>query len=94
VADRLPLIFYKVERAEKHIEDLLLACEAFFDSKPYEIEIKVDPDKSERSYHLVRMAEVPDEIMLICGDAIHNLRSALDYLAYCPCNRLTVATPV
>ena len=80
--DRSRLIFTKIERAKKHIADLHLACEAFFSSRPYDIRVETNPDKLERSYHLVSIREVPDEIISICGDALHNLRSALDHLAF------------
>jgi len=79
---RSRLLFLKINRAEKHIEDLELASQAFIKSRPYDIRPEINPDTHERSYHLVDAREIPDEIVSICGDAIHNLRSALDHLAY------------
>ena len=75
-------IISKIERAEKHIRDLQLASQAFFDSRPYEIIAEKNSDTAERTYYLGDIAEVPAEIIAICGDALHNLRSALDYLAF------------
>jgi hypothetical protein len=76
------VIFSKIERAKNHIEDLQVASQAFFDSRPYEIIDERNPHTSERSYYLADVADIPDEIAAICGDALHNLRSALDHLAY------------
>lgn len=73
----------KVERAQKkHILDLEAAWDAFFDTHPYTVGTKDDADKGERSYYLTSVADIPDQIPLIVGDAVNNLRSALDHLAY------------
>jgi hypothetical protein len=66
----------KVERAEKHISDLQAAileidlCRVF---TQYNAE-------SGESRIIAECASVPPAITLITGDAIHNLRTALDYL--------------
>jgi len=70
----------KVERAKHHIEDLQAAINAFSD--PYSVIAKIDPQTSELVYYLESFKPIPDTIPLICGDAIHNLMSALDHLAY------------
>jgi hypothetical protein len=75
-------LLVKIQRAGKNVEDLQAACDAFFDSHPYVIESKDDLHTRERSYYLVSMKGVPDEIAAICGDVLYNLRSALDHLAY------------
>jgi hypothetical protein len=63
----LPLA--KLNRATKHIEDLELACNSFFDSRPYEIAAEDDVDAGKRSYRLVSAKVFPEEdIALICGE--------------------------
>jgi hypothetical protein len=79
IAIRLNL---KVERAKKHILDLEAEWHSFLDGNPYGIEIKDDVNTGDRVYYLVRDSSIPQNIPLIIGDAIQNLRSALDHLAY------------
>jgi hypothetical protein len=85
---RIDKIRHKIERAKKHIQDLDLAKRAFLDSSPnpYVVEshyYSERGDKGQTIYRVVSMEPVPEPIPLITGDAIHNLRSALDHLAYC-----------
>ena len=77
----VPPLLVKLNRATKHIEDLQSVCEAFFNSRPYTIETKDDAHTRDRSYYLVGVRDIPDDVVAICGDALHNLRSALDHLA-------------
>jgi hypothetical protein len=72
----------KVERAKKHTLDLEKVWDEFFASKPYTVCFKDDSAKDERTYFLDRIREIPPEVPLIAGDAISNLRSALDHLAH------------
>src|SRR5258708_39516599 len=76
------VIFSKVERAKKHIEDLNSALDAFWSTEPNRISFEDNPNSGERSYYLVNVAEIPLEILVIIGDVLHNLRSALDHLAF------------
>lgn len=74
----------KVERANKHIADLVDLIERFRDSNPYSIVGECDVQTREV---VGRARENGDPFpeacaSLIAGDAIHNLRSALDLL-YC-----------
>jgi hypothetical protein len=69
----------KVERANKHIADLRAALVGL--EEKYISRIEVDPNT--RYQHLIH--SVPDleltlqHLSLVVGDAIHNLRSALDF---------------
>ena len=81
--DRLALIRVKVERANKHIFDLESAC-ALSAGRDFHMKaFMLDSDSGSKpklkssDIHLYE-AEIP----AIAGDAIHNLRSALDHLAY------------
>jgi len=72
----------KIERAGKHIIDFHAAQQAFLDSYPVAFTHDDEPDST--GHYNVRIADikpVPPELSLILGDAIHNLRSALDLLA-------------
>jgi len=73
----------KAERAEEHINKLddLIVC--FRDKNPYVVVGEDDPVTSERvgRFH-ERIATPKESVSLLVGDALHNLRSALDLL-YC-----------
>lgn len=70
----------KIERAVEHIDNLEAQIKAFREADPYTIIRKDDPETGE----LVVFASIPRELPprwgCIAGDAVHNLRSALDLL--------------
>jgi hypothetical protein len=73
----------KIERAYKHIRDLDLMVGAFGESDFYSIAIDYDP--RQRINHLRFMIDTSNfksDAAVITGDALHNLRSALDILYY------------
>lgn len=79
-----PLFFgsrQKVQQAKRHINDLDWKIRAFKKRKPYRFVI--EPQSDSERFGLVFRAkeEIPPEVALMLGDAIHNLRSALDLLA-------------
>lgn len=76
------LIRLKIERANQHIDELKSAIIAFKNSDPYKISAKHDPQSRKLIYYLVDVQPVPLEIACIAGDVLHNLRCALDHLAY------------
>lgn len=80
--ERLSLIRIKVERAKKHLRDLGVVRDRFINSKPYQIEIRPDPQTGYNVFYITSLQAAPAEIGLVAGDVIHNLRSALDHLAY------------
>ena len=80
--ERLSLIRVKVERAKQHLRDLEVARDSFIKSKPYRIESKPDPQTGYNVFYITDLQATPAEIGLVAGDVIHNLRSALDHLAY------------
>lgn len=77
--ERLAFVRLKVERSEKHLAELQAAIETFLATQPYCVVKKVDP---EWVYEMAHVAPVPDCIGAIIGDAVQNLRSALDHLSY------------
>jgi hypothetical protein len=72
----------KLERADRHLFDLKETWDAFVGGDPYPFRSEDDPHTGDRIYKLVSAGLIPSSIPLIAGDAIQNLRSALDHLAY------------
>lgn len=70
----------KVERAEKHIADFNAAFQTFVDSNPYVLTVNGRYGTSYWGVELVK--PLPSDLMLIVGDAVHNLRSALDHCVW------------
>jgi hypothetical protein len=80
--ERLALIRVKIERAKEHIGQLEAEIRSFFMTDPYKVGTKRDPQTRKLIYYLVSVREAPAKLSAITGDVIHNLRSALDHLAY------------
>jgi len=80
--ERLARIRSKVQRAKQHFGNLKIARDRFIESEPYVVESKKNPKAGYVDFYLANIQAPPDEIGLITGDVIHNLRSALDHLAY------------
>lgn len=79
--ERLALIRLKIERADKHIDDLKSALRSFLDSNPYKVAIKRDPQTRKPIYYVAGVEPVPICVAAIAGDTLNSLRSALDHLA-------------
>jgi hypothetical protein len=79
---RYDLVKRKVEHARGHIKTLGAKIEAFLASRPYVIATRRDADTRRLTYFAASVQNTPDELCAVAGDAFHNLRSALDYLAW------------
>jgi hypothetical protein len=66
----------KVDRAAIHIHDL---SELLKESRPFALAIQTNTKTRERTLFIKRNKASQNNIALIVGDAIHNLRSALDH---------------
>lgn len=67
----------KLDRARKHIDDLTALIDEFLKRGPYRLEqVSVAPHGHGVRLHIVE--EPPAELALVVGDAVHNMRSALD----------------
>jgi hypothetical protein len=75
----------KVDRAKKHVSDFQTEECAFFRSKPYVVRAKHDPQTRQLIYYIASIRAPSPVLSAISGDAIQNLRSALDHLAYALC---------
>jgi hypothetical protein len=70
----------KVKRAYEHIRHFNDAFKAFVQQEPYAL--RPEAHHGYTAWFFLLEKRVPDELMLIVGDAIHNLRSALDHCAW------------
>ena len=82
VDERLKHVTLKMKRAKEHITALERELHAFLKSDPYKVGSKRDPKTRKLIYYVTAVESVPDRLLLIAGDAIQNLISALDHLAY------------
>jgi hypothetical protein len=80
--DRLDLISVKVERAQEHLVSLSAEVRAYLESKPYLVGIKRHPESRRLVYFVADIRPTPRRLSALLGDTIHNLRNALDHLAF------------
>jgi len=81
--DLPPSVIAKLDRAHHHVEDLTARITAFSARNPYRIVQDHNADLTEHYLHLRLREPFPAyEWGSILGDAVHNLRSALDHLIY------------
>jgi hypothetical protein len=80
--ERVASILQKVTRAKQHADDLLVKVKAFLNTRPYAVDTKRDSATRRLIYYVASVRDTPTELALISGDVLHNLRSALDHLAY------------
>lgn len=72
----------KVERARKHIQDLGTMVLEFEQSQPHEVAKDRTETPGEVAYRFRVLRTVPSEMLTVVGDALHNMRSCLDSIAY------------
>jgi hypothetical protein len=77
---RFPTARLKVHRAEEHINDLQRQIAAYLATKP--IRFVRDPNFGPAGVGLQFNRSIPKGFSLIIGDAVHNLRSALDHAVW------------
>src|SRR5438132_1974857 len=82
VDERLKQVTLKIKRAKEHVADVEAQLRAFLDTHPYGIKTKGNPDTRQLIYYVSCVHPIPDSVPLVAGDAIQNLMSALDHLAY------------
>src|SRR5271169_1388962 len=79
----------KIDWADKHIGDFINDAGRFMKTNPYSVVVEQDADTREKAFVVKTVTPIPPQISLIAGDALQNLRCALDYLA---CGLVTLAT--
>jgi hypothetical protein len=72
----------KVNRAKHHINALAADIDSFLGSTAYEVLAEPGEQPNETIYRLRMQLPIPIHFSTTIGDALHNLRSALDYAAY------------
>ncbi|MGA2571087.1 MAG: hypothetical protein ABSF23_11265 [Terracidiphilus sp.] len=80
--DRLRLIRVKIERAEKHLDELEAAILSLGQATFKLISLDSQPETGKPFLNARPLNVYPPAIPAIAGDVIHNLRSALDHLAF------------
>ena len=86
-------ISLKIERAKHHINDLNRQVEAYSVQRPMRFMRSRDQDRPRLTYTIKTHIPMPEDIPLVMGDAVHNLRTALDLLMFamvnekCPVSR-------
>jgi hypothetical protein len=82
MADPLAGVRAKLDRAEEHLAALKDQVSAFLDTDPYGVREHIDPETGGYSLSIEIRQQPPLLVSVIVGDLIHNLRSALDHLAW------------
>lgn len=85
IADPLASPKLKIQRAHRHIEDVVAQINSFFRTELYPIAhwIKDHDDGLHQLLQVQITRPIPGEIAAATGDVIGNLRSALDHLTRC-----------
>lgn len=78
--DTLRGLFAKTKRANAQIEDLEQRIDAFFKSGPHDIVSKLSRDGTQEVWSFRLNQKLPDDIPVIIGEILHNLRSPLDQI--------------
>jgi hypothetical protein len=81
-SSRLSGIRTKIERAKHHIRHFNSEWQIFRATNPYGHRIDLDAQAGHEVYRVKIRQQIPTTIPAIIGDAVHNLRSSLDYLAW------------
>jgi hypothetical protein len=71
--------YLKIERAKEHINELSAKGQIFADTHPHHLRVKTHLASGDDALCISPAEQFPDEFLAILGDAIHNLRSALDH---------------
>jgi len=80
----------KIKRADKHISELNSVFERFIQTDFHELVIKDDANTGKDVLQFRMLKTLPEDMPTIIGDAVHNLRSALDLLI---CKSVAVTHP-
>jgi hypothetical protein len=72
----------KVQRAKEQFQDLITKAQDFMNLNPYGVVIEDNPQTGERVWHARVSRPIPPEWSPLIGDIVHNLRAALDYVAW------------
>src|SRR5689334_6111092 len=72
----------KIERAKHHIADVDASFTSFIQTHPHRLAMVVNPETGRMDIKVRLNHELPKSIALTVGDAIHNMRTALDHMTW------------
>lgn len=72
----------KLERARFHLICFQHSIQSFLDDDPLETIPEHHPDGRHITTHTKKRRDLPDDLPVIAGDALFNMRASLDHLAY------------
>jgi len=82
MSDPLGSAWLKLDRADKHLNELLRKVDAFAERQPYTSERHLDRNRGLHIYRVNLPRKPPRTWGPVIGDAVHNMRSSLDHLAW------------
>jgi hypothetical protein len=77
-----PSVLSKLERTNVHLQALNSELQSYYALNPAKSVPHPDSTPEHRSFQIEVLIPIPDAVKLIAGDALQNLRSALDYLVW------------
>lgn len=80
----------KLDWASGHFNTLVAALDQFAQTRPYKFVVQHHPEIPSHHYKPYLTSAPPDSLALILGDVVHNLRSALDHVAFALVKRARV----
>jgi hypothetical protein len=72
----------RLRRASYHLQRFENEVRQWMDEGPYQIVSEPQPEQRQKVFRVEILSSPPPELGLLIGDYLHNLRSALDNLAY------------
>jgi len=79
---RLDGVRAKLDRAKEHLKAFDAASDRFMESDPYAWATEEGEAPNQHLIKITTVAPVPVDVALIIGDALHNMRCAMDYIVY------------
>ena len=72
----------KIERAKEHVHELNGQVAEYLAGNPFQLRVRERSNPHDRLVYIEAKKPVPEHFALILGDAVHNLRSAIDHISY------------
>lgn len=72
----------KLHRAAEHVGNVRATVDAYLSERPYRLMIRSDANTYQRTTYVKQHAAWPKFLNCEIGDAIHNMRSALDHIMW------------
>jgi hypothetical protein len=72
----------KLERARYHINDFEFRSNIFLERNPFKLMVRDHRKAGKMTFSIITKIPIPPDLPLIIGDAIHNMRAALDIVLF------------